>query len=304
MKMKIGGFLSIFFLIFSFSVVSSPVFAAKHPKRIVIGANLKEYKQPIRRQCDVKVPLQYATIQEAINAVSSGNTICVSAGTYNENVLVNKSIRLSGKGAFKTVINGQVPGFYAMYITANNVTLEGFFIQAVGTNDALQLAESISGTNIRYNYLKAGYGAIAFLVSNAQTGNIVQNNILEGNNSPFIAQVGAISTEILNNTFIGSVNPSSRLDTGFALDANGPNTLIQRNVFNTSGSPLALIAFNNTSVINENNFNSDTIIKLRGPWAEPPVNAENNWWGDTDPSDNFSGNVDFTPFASSPFLQY
>ena len=34
------------------------------------------------------------------------------------------------------------------------------------------------------------------------------------------------------------------------------------------------------------------------------MNAENNWWGDLDPSDSTRGDIDFTPFATSPFSEY
>ena len=65
---------------------------------------------------------------------------------------------------------------------------------------------------------------------------------------------------------------------------------------------IALIAPNGTSIINENNFNSNVIRKVGNGWPAT-VNAENNWWGDLDPSDNVQLGVDFTPFATSPFLE-
>jgi pectin methylesterase-like acyl-CoA thioesterase len=39
----------------------------------------------------------YETIQDAVNAAASGDTIKVSAGTYNENVTINnKALTISG----------------------------------------------------------------------------------------------------------------------------------------------------------------------------------------------------------------
>lgn len=322
--MKMNQFLGIFVLIFIlFSISSFPVFAANssslvsrlEQKRIKIGAKLKEYKPPTRPNCDIRVPKQYPTIQAGVNAAITGDTICVDRGTYNEDVLINKSIQLSGKGASKSIINGQNPNAQGtVTITADNVTLEGFLINGVSTNST-HVAVAINGSDggpvseaiVRYNRVMAGYGGIALRTIRVQNSTI-QNNILEGNNSPYVAAegeldgVGSTNINFINNTFIGTVNPNTRSDTGITLDAGVPNGLIQRNVFNTTGTMIALIAPNGTSLINENNFNSDTAIKVSNGWPTT-VNAENNWWGDLDPSDNIQGAIDFTPFTTSPFKE-
>jgi len=46
----------------------------------------------------INVPGDYPTIQAAINAASSGDTINVAAGTYIEQVVINKNLTLSGTG--------------------------------------------------------------------------------------------------------------------------------------------------------------------------------------------------------------
>lgn len=315
MKMKIKRLSIIFLLPLLFlSLTSQTVFASKSEKRIVIGADLKSYSPPHKKDCDFKVPAQYSTIQAGIDASVDGDTVCVGAGTYSEDILINKSIRLSGKGAKKSIINGQNPDKEGtVYITAKNVIVEGFRVNGAGNSrgsGAIRQFEQVFNTIIRYNRIVAGNGQLAFLTDNAQNNNLIQNNILEGNNSPDIAKVNAFDSnkptdkvDFLNNTFIGTVSPTSWQTEAFILDAGAPNSLIGQNVFSATGTMLAVIASNNSSIIHENNFNNGATIKVGGGWGTPPLNAENNWWGDLDPSDNINGNIDYTPFATHPFAE-
>src|SRR4029450_1327696 len=41
----------------------------------------------------------YTTIQEAINAASTGDTIMVAAGTYAENITIDEEVTITGLGA-------------------------------------------------------------------------------------------------------------------------------------------------------------------------------------------------------------
>jgi large repetitive protein len=52
------------------------------------------------------VPGSYSTIQAAIDAASNGDLILIAPGTYAENLLMYKPVRLQGYGASSTVING------------------------------------------------------------------------------------------------------------------------------------------------------------------------------------------------------
>lgn len=52
----------------------------------------------------LKVPSQYATIQSAINAAHSGDTIVIAAGTYTDQLTITKSVNIQGAGAGKTII--------------------------------------------------------------------------------------------------------------------------------------------------------------------------------------------------------
>lgn len=84
------------------------------------------------------------TIQAAVNQVLAGGTVIVAAGTYNESVVIDKSLTLqSSTGAASTIINGNsaTENYYMVSIEADNVTLDGFTI----TNPLYNASADASG---------------------------------------------------------------------------------------------------------------------------------------------------------------
>lgn len=62
---------------------------------------------PLTEQTDqtsVRVPSEYSTIQEAVDAVASGGTVHIAEGTYKGGVTIWKPITLQGAGTRKTVL--------------------------------------------------------------------------------------------------------------------------------------------------------------------------------------------------------
>ena len=84
--------------------------------------------QPVKTEpATIIVPEDYPTIQEAINNADEGDTIYVRAGTYYENIVVNKTVSLIGENKNVTVIKSA--GSLSIFeVTANFVAIKNFTI--------------------------------------------------------------------------------------------------------------------------------------------------------------------------------
>jgi len=107
----------------------------------------------------------YARIQDAINASSSGDTVFVFNGIYHENVDVDKTINLIGEDRDSTIIDGGRSG-NTVHILSENVVITGFTI----SNGSIE--EDIDGSNWFYAGIRlTASGSIIY-------GNIICDNRL------------------------------------------------------------------------------------------------------------------------------
>jgi len=85
------------------------------------------------------VPDDYSTIQKAISNANSGDTIYVRAGTYYENLIVDKSVTLEGENRDTTIIdgggNGDVIRVAADYITITGFTITNLLVLILTNNE-------------------------------------------------------------------------------------------------------------------------------------------------------------------------
>ena len=113
---------------------------------------------------DLAVPQQYGTIQAAIDAAQSGDTVLVAPGTYFENLSIGKSLSLrSTSGASDTTIDGQ--GARAVIDVRGSgterVTISGFTL-----------------TNGRHDFpFQFGGGIILNSVIASVADNVIRNNV-------------------------------------------------------------------------------------------------------------------------------
>jgi parallel beta-helix repeat protein len=148
---------------------------------------------------NIVVPNDYPTIQAAVDAAIDGDTIFVKAGTYHENVVVNKTISLIGEDANTTVIDGIPSGETLVSVTKNNVTISGFTIRS--SPDRYDTGIFLSSSNfssIEGNVITECYDGVTLDLNSS-------NNLLYGN---YIAKTGcainlrlyARGNRIINNT--------------------------------------------------------------------------------------------------------
>ncbi len=120
------------------------------------------------------------SIQDAINASCPRDTIYVHAGTYDENVDVDKQITLIGDGADVLTVRGVDVGDHVFEVTADYVDISGFTVTgATGYGEAGIYLYNADHCNISDNTVSKNYWYGIHLSSssnNTLTSNTVSNN--------------------------------------------------------------------------------------------------------------------------------
>ena len=129
----------------------------------------------------------FTSIQEAVNAANSGDTICVYNGMYYENLIIDKTLSLIGQGPRLTLIcNTLYPTRPVIYVTANNTAIRGFcigeetYVPELKENIPPRMigiyVQKARGVDISYNGFENNYIGIYLNYSN--NNKIYHNNFL------------------------------------------------------------------------------------------------------------------------------
>ncbi len=237
-------------------------------------------------------------IQEAIDIASPDQTICVASGTYNEDVFIlpdKDGLQLIGAGSDETFITSDKPVVLRGWSIPAGPPLDSFRIQGftLKTTSAAYAFLAGSGTNNGTTYTTnleledvvvdgGTYGIGLNAVDEATFTNVHISNISGGGQ-------GALElTGVSNLTFTGGsiegnaigvrLQPTGAGQVGAGY---GPNGNIQIHESSLIGNTIAIE--NQTNVL---------------------IDATNNWWGDFDPSDQVSSDVDYSPYAGGPFIGF
>jgi len=172
------------------------------------------------------VPDDYERIQWAINNASVGTTIFVKAGTYYENVVVDKTISLVGENRTTTVIDGNRTALKnTIFVTSGNVLIANLTIRNAYYSgvklDFYSSYNTIADNNITNN-------DDGIVLQSSSKNKILYNNI-ENNtwNGIFLVNMHACN-EVIGNTIKNNHNGINSYD----IDRVEANTFFHNNFIN------------------------------------------------------------------------
>jgi parallel beta-helix repeat protein len=192
----------------------------------------------------------YGSIQEAIDApeTSDGNTILVYKGVFYENVIVNKSLHLSGEGISDTVIDGGGVGT-VVYVDADNVSIANFTLRDSGSAwlDSAVVVHNSTSASVSGDAITSSY--VGIYLDNST------DCVLEGNDVS--AVYAGVSLEYSDGNAIRMNNITTQAGIGLSLYYSGSNVAEQNQIrFGREGVRLASSSDNkiHQNILVDNNY--------------------------------------------------
>ena len=202
-------------------------------------------------------PNNYTKIQDAINDASTGDMVFVYSGTYFENLIIEKSITLTGESKYITIIDGQQQDDAdVILIKAETVTVQGFTIQNAnfdsGYPDYDNGIEVWSDSNIiRDNIIRNNTMGIQLgeeVKYQGHENNHSNFNVIEANSIVYNGFAGVYIVNSVENMIIGNTISENKYHGVFLID--GSRNQIRQNII-TSHSQVGIFVSggSNTTIV-------------------------------------------------------
>jgi len=205
---------------------------------------------------------EYTNIQDAINAANESDSIYVYRGTYSENILIAKTLTITGEGSDICTIS--YSSDHTLKITANDVSLSGFKIQNIASSYYCVYLSSTTGCQISNNIIRNGGHGI-YLGSSDE--NSIYSNTIENNN------VGIYLSNSDNNIIRENDISNNNQNGIFCFSTSSGNTFYLNDFGNNDG---------NAYDLSTNNWD---------------YNSQGNYWDDYNDYDSNADGVGDNPYG-------
>jgi hypothetical protein len=232
---------------------------------------------------------QYTTIQAAVNAASSGDTISVCKGTYGEHVdistpdltLLGAQAGVDARGKRSKTnesIVTNADGVFTIEPSANDTTINGFVIQGARNNNAVGIADfaGSSGLTLIDNLLQLNSEGINMQNPDGSQPALISQNSFVNNNAGgnagdnaetgtgvFISNGPANNTQIVDNNF----RQDSQTAINFAGDSSRPSTGLVVSDNKSTDDSTFVVATNSNGAVIDHNTMTTTDANVPGPYG-------------------------------------
>jgi len=187
----------------------------------------------------------------AVNAAQDGDAINVEAGTYFENVFINKSINLLGGGREETVIDGGAIGD-VIYVSANHVNISELSITNSGKtylNSGIKLIESNSSSIYNCDF-RNNFNGVTFINS---FNNIISDSAILKNNYDGVCLISSDENQLHRNVISNNFNHGIHIQ-------SSSNNIIENNSCKISISNAVFKDFPKSNVSQNGNEIQESLI--------------------------------------------
>jgi len=244
---------------------------------------------------------QVRTIQEGIDNATAGDTVFVYNGIYYENVVVNKTINLTGEERNSTIIDGIGIGD-VVNVSADWVNISKFTIQNGGSNtrdSGIKIYHSKNITVIGNNISNNNDGIYLLtdcinntikdneVVSNGDDGiqlgfsncfNLILNNNMSSNND-----IGIVLSSFgnCNNSIYGNIISLNNYDGISIYGTSNSNSIYDNIILSNSEKGIYIETANNNIIYHNNiiNNNQNTYDDSSNTWYNVSL-QEGNYYDD------------------------
>ncbi len=217
----------------------------------------------------IRVPLNFTSIQAAVNNATSGDTVVLAPGTYQENLILNKSIALVGEDRNTTIIDGSNAQI-VISITSDNVTVQDLTVtkSVHGPDDlgiSVENAAGVSVIQVIITGTATGIG-MRFCTNSIFSNNIITNNTVVGITCYYSGRNFFSKNAVYGNSI------------GILVYTSSSNVFVA-NTLSNNEQGMSLAAGSRQNIFFHNNFedivSTDQSPNAQNIWSK---NGEGNFW--------------------------